>query len=61
MKEGSIFFPLVFQDRVGLSVCSHGCPETHSVEQAGLRNPPALFLERWCVLLLCLAGTEVFF
>jgi hypothetical protein len=31
----------VFQDRV--SLCSPGCPETHSVDQAGLelRNPPA--------------------
>ena len=30
-----------FQDRV--SLCSHGCPGTHSVDQAGfkLRNPPA--------------------
>jgi hypothetical protein len=33
-----IFF---FQDRV--SLCSPGCPGTHSVDQAGLelRNPPA--------------------
>jgi hypothetical protein len=31
----------VFQDRV--SLCSSGCPGTHSVDQAGLelRNPPA--------------------
>jgi hypothetical protein len=31
----------VFQDRV--SLCSPGCPRTHSVDQAGLelRNPPA--------------------
>jgi hypothetical protein len=31
---------LVFQDRV--SLCSPGCPGTHSVDQAGLelRNPP---------------------
>ena len=31
---------LVFQDRV--SLCSLGCPGTHSVDQAGLelRNPP---------------------
>jgi hypothetical protein len=30
-----------FRDRV--SLCSPGCPETHSVDQAGLelRNPPA--------------------
>jgi hypothetical protein len=34
-------FLLVFQDRV--SLCSPGCPGTHSVDQAGLelRNPPA--------------------
>jgi hypothetical protein len=34
-------FMLVFQDRV--SLCSPGCPGTHSVDQAGLelRNPPA--------------------
>jgi hypothetical protein len=32
---------LLFQDRV--SLCSPGCPETHSVKQAGLelRDPPA--------------------
>jgi hypothetical protein len=35
------FFCLVFRDRV--SLCSPGCPGTHSVDQAGLelRNPPA--------------------
>jgi hypothetical protein len=35
------FFFLVFRDRV--SLCSPGCPGTHSVVQAGLelRNPPA--------------------
>jgi hypothetical protein len=35
------FFFLVFRDRV--SLCSPGCPGTHSVDQAGLkhRNPPA--------------------
>jgi hypothetical protein len=35
------FFFLVFRDR--LSLCSSGCPGTHSVDQAGLelRNPPA--------------------
>jgi hypothetical protein len=35
-----VFF-LVFRDRV--SLCSPGCPGTHSVDQAGLelRNPPA--------------------
>jgi hypothetical protein len=37
----SLFFFLVFRDRV--SLCSLGCPGTHSVDQAGLklRNPPA--------------------
>jgi hypothetical protein len=35
------FLVLVFRDRV--SLCSRGCPGTHSVDQAGLelRNPPA--------------------
>jgi hypothetical protein len=35
------FFFLVFRDRV--SLCSPGCPGTHSVDLAGLelRNPPA--------------------
>jgi hypothetical protein len=35
------FFLFVFPDRV--SLCSPGCPGTHSVDQAGLelRNPPA--------------------
>jgi hypothetical protein len=34
------FFLVFFQDRV--SLCSPGCPGTHSVDQAGLelRNPP---------------------
>jgi hypothetical protein len=34
-------FVFVFQDRV--SLCSPGCPGTHSVDQDGLelRNPPA--------------------
>jgi len=37
----NMFCFLVFQDRV--SLCSPGCPGTHSVDQAGLelRNPPA--------------------
>jgi hypothetical protein len=37
----SLFFFLVFPDRVSLS--SPGCPGTHFVDQAGLelRNPPA--------------------
>jgi hypothetical protein len=36
-----LFFVVFFPDRV--SLCSPGCPETHSVDQAGLkfRNPPA--------------------
>jgi hypothetical protein len=36
-----LFFVFVFRDRV--SLCSPGCPGTHSVDQAGLelRNPPA--------------------
>ena len=36
----AFFFFLVFQDRV--SLCSPGCPGTHSVDQADLelRNPP---------------------
>jgi hypothetical protein len=36
-----LFVCLFFQDRV--SLCSPGCPGTHSVDQAGfeLRNPPA--------------------
>jgi hypothetical protein len=35
------FVLFVFRDRV--SLCSPGCPGTHSVDQAGLelRNPPA--------------------
>jgi hypothetical protein len=39
--ESFFFFFLVFRDRV--SLCSPGCPGTHSVDQAGLelRNPPA--------------------
>ena len=27
---------LVFEGRVSLSLCSRGCPGTHSVDQAGL-------------------------
>jgi hypothetical protein len=36
-----VFGFLVFRDRI--SLCSPGCPGTHSVDQAGLklRNPPA--------------------
>jgi hypothetical protein len=38
---GFLFVFLFFQDRV--SLCSPGCPGTHSVDQTGLelRNPPA--------------------
>jgi hypothetical protein len=38
---GFVLFCFVFRDRV--SLCSSGCPGTHSVDQAGLelRNPPA--------------------
>jgi hypothetical protein len=41
LKYGHYDILLCFSDRV--SQCSHGCPETHSVDQAGLelRNPPA--------------------
>jgi hypothetical protein len=37
----AVVISLVFRDRV--SLCSPGCPGTHSVDQAGLelRNPPA--------------------
>jgi hypothetical protein len=40
-KHIQFFIPLVFRDRV--SLCSPGCPGTHTVDQAGLelRNPPA--------------------
>jgi hypothetical protein len=36
-----LFVCFVFQERV--SLCSPGCPGTHSIDQAGLklRNPPA--------------------
>jgi hypothetical protein len=36
-----MYFCFVFRDKV--SLCSPGCPGTHSVDQAGLelRNPPA--------------------
>jgi hypothetical protein len=38
-----VVFVLVFVFRDRVSLCSPGCPETHSVDQAGLelRNPPA--------------------
>jgi hypothetical protein len=44
---GLVWFGLVYRDRV--SLCSPGCPGTHSVDQAGLelRNPPASALECW--------------
>jgi hypothetical protein len=37
------FFFFFFFSRDRVSLCSPGCPETHSVDQAGLelRNPPA--------------------
>jgi hypothetical protein len=40
-RHTGFFFLFFFQDR--FSLCSPGCPETHSVDQAGLklRNPPA--------------------
>ena len=41
-RDGRMWnFPFFFQDRV--SLCSSGCPGTHSVGQAGieLQNPPA--------------------
>jgi hypothetical protein len=40
-NKSFFFFFLVFRDRV--SLCSPGCPGTHSVDQAGLelRDPPA--------------------
>jgi hypothetical protein len=36
-------FVCLFFSRDRFSLCSPGCPETHSVDQAGLelRNPPA--------------------
>jgi hypothetical protein len=39
--EERVFVLFCFQDRV--SLCSHGCPGTHFVDQAGLKlkNPPA--------------------
>jgi hypothetical protein len=41
MGSQDFFCLFVFQDRV--SLCSPGCPATHSVDQAGLelRNPPS--------------------
>jgi hypothetical protein len=41
MVLGFFFFGFFSEDRV--SLCSPGCPGTHSVDQAGLelRNPPA--------------------
>jgi hypothetical protein len=40
-KVSTVTFSFGFRDRV--SLCSPGCPGTHSVDQAGLelRNPPA--------------------
>ena len=44
---GWVFGFWFFQDRV--SLCSPGCPGTHSVEQDGLelRNPPASASQSW--------------
>jgi hypothetical protein len=41
VTHSSFFYFFYFPDRV--SLCSPGCPRTHSVDQAGLelRNPPA--------------------
>ena len=43
MNSSGLFFVFVFVFRDKVSLCSPGCPGTHSVEQAGLelRNPPA--------------------
>jgi hypothetical protein len=40
---GAQFFVFVLSFRDKVSLCSPGCPGTHSVDQAGLelRNPPA--------------------
>ena len=47
LKRSFMFLVLVFRDRV--SLCSPGCPRTHSVNQAGLelRNPPASASKCW--------------
>jgi hypothetical protein len=39
----NIIFLFFFGSRDSVSLCSSGCPGTHSVDQAGLelRNPPA--------------------
>jgi hypothetical protein len=43
MQPCRLFFVFVFVFRDSVSLCSPGCPGTHSVDQAGLklRNPPA--------------------
>jgi hypothetical protein len=53
------FFKLVFQDRV--SLCSPGCPGTHSVDQTGLelRNPPA-FVSQMLGLKACTTTAWLF-
>jgi hypothetical protein len=56
------FFFFFFGDRV--SLCSLGCPGTHSVDQASLRNLPAfasLVLGlKACATTPCLARTFIF-
>jgi hypothetical protein len=43
---GLVWFGLVFRDRV--SLCSPDCPETHSVDQAGLELRNSLPLRPKC-------------
>jgi hypothetical protein len=62
-----VVFVLFFRDRV--SLYSPDCPGTHSVDQAGLRNPPASASQvlglkvcsttaRICVLSFCLYSNK---
>ena len=55
-----LFYFLVFRDRV--SLCSSGCPGTHSVDQAGLklRNPPAS-VSQVLVLKACVTTARQYF
>jgi hypothetical protein len=68
LASTSFFFFLVFgfwffRDRV--SLCSPGCPGTHSVDQVGLelRNPPASASQvlglKACTTTLSLASTSI--